>query len=215
MKNKQNNEGNALHIIGYSLLKARAIPLLLLFAAVIITNFLGYNLVLRYFGYALTVISISLYFIVGLRYRFDKSIIKPSEHVVYFPLAGKVSSIKEIDGKTRISVQKSVLNNIEIRSPHWLCRWDAGDLIIDEIKLQISFTEGNIKIFENESFRPGNIIGMAQGKVSYVVQLNSQQDINLKVGQELKASSSIITMLEYMPEIEVKDDIILANEDEE
>lgn len=215
MNNEQNNESSALQIIGYSQLKARAIPLLLLFVAVIITTFWGYNPILRYIGYALTVISISLYFIVGLCYRFDKSILKPSEHIVYFPLAGKITSIKEIDGKTRIGVQKSALNNVEIRSPHWLCRWDAGDLVIDEIKLQISFTEGDIKIFENESFRPGNIIGMAQGKVSYVVQLDSQQDINLKVGQELKASSSILTMLEYMPDIEVKDDIVLADEDEE
>lgn len=213
MKRKQNKESSGYHIIGYSLLKARAIPLLLLFSAVIISSIFGYNRYMLYFGYALTAISITAYFIIGMRYRVEKSLKTTSEHIVYFPLAGKVSSIKEEGGKTVINVEKSFLDFIDIRSPHLLCRRDTGDLIIDEIELKIIFTEGKIKMFEEESFKPGNIIGMAQGKVSYTVELSAEHDINLSVGQELKAGSSVITMLEYAPIIEVIDTTIPADEE--
>lgn len=192
--------------IAYSMLRARVIPLVALFCAVVISSMWGHSVYLRYFGYGLTALSITYYFLIGLRYRFDKSIKTPSDNLVYFPMDGSLSEIKESAESLWLMINKSSIDSVAIRAPHRLCRWDGNQLVIDEIGMRISFDSGNLQRFDDEGFAPGNIIGMIVGKASYEVQMESEGGHAFEEGQKIVAAKSSLGILEYIPDITVAEE---------
>lgn len=144
----------------------------------------------------ITIAGLAGFFITALRFRYRNRIIQPSGDSIYVPLSGKVESIKKIGQRMLISIHKHNFDPVEIRCPHDNCVWEAGELLLPQPEMRISFSSMRMIRITQARMKAGEVVALMIGKGSCRIELPADLPIMMKQDAVCQAGESRICVLE-------------------
>jgi hypothetical protein len=141
------------------------IPSLALLALSFLIGFIVPMFSFRYPAIILTLAAIVWFKYVETSYRFKQRIDVPDGDLLLSPITGRVRFLKSSSDISLIKIGKSVIDLIDIRSPHASCVWDADTLKVNYRgqNLIFRFDAEHLHRFEDASMDAGNTIGYIVG----------------------------------------------------
>lgn len=188
------SEGDVLRKIKKLQYRAQILPLVMIAVSFWLTITLGHFALLRIFSMALTLLGLGAFFLTATRFRFRNRIVAPDQNSIYVPITGKVAEIRQEDLIQVIVIQKRSTDPVEIRCPSDDCIREAGNLVIKQEGLEMSFSAPHLLRIEQARMKAGEVVSLMIGKGSCRIQLPLGMPTLLKAGDVYQAGESRICL---------------------
>lgn len=172
----------------------RQVPPLALLAISFLVSFLLPLLLFHYPSMVIAITSVIWFRVVAATFRCKHQIAVPDGDLLLSPITGKVRSIKSAPDYTLVRISKSMIDYVEIRSPHDSAEWE-GDTLKLKYKghnLIFRFETNSIKRIESADMQAGNIIGYIIGSAVCSVSIPRELSIAMKPKELCDAGLSVI-----------------------
>ncbi len=186
------SEGDVLRKIKKLQYRAQLLPLILIAFSFWMTITFGRIGYLRIIFMILTLTGLVGFFFTALKFRFRNRILMPEPESVYVPISGKVQSIKTYGEKTIVEIARHRFDPVEIRCPADGCIIEAGELILPEDGIRISFTAERMIRIEDARMKAGEVISLMIGKGNCRIELPKAFSLLLSEGKSCQAGENRI-----------------------
>lgn len=186
------SEGDVLRQIKALQFRAQILPLIIITVSFWMTITFGHIAWLRIVFMFVTGLGLALFFYVAAKHRYRNRIPLPQPDSVYVPISGKVKSITDHGTKTIIEIAKHSFDPVEIRCPADDCILEAGELILPQDDIRISFSAERMLRIENARMKAGEVIFLMLGKGRCRIEMPKNLPLLLKNGASCDSGSSRI-----------------------